>query len=647
MRVDFGVLGPVAAWSGAHDPVALRGPRHRAVLARLIVARTRMVPLDVLIDDLWPVPPENAAASIRTFVADLRRALEPDRPPRTPAKLLVTEGPGYALRTGRDTVDAWRFEDAVTAAVKSAPAIAAEQLDRALTWWRGPAYADFPDEPWTRPDRTRLNELRSQAVEGLAEARLELGQAAAVLGDLDTHTAEHPWRENAWRLLALALYRDGRQAEALAVLRRARAMLADQLGLDPGPELARLEEGILRHDSGLRPLAGHVWSAATTAFDRALAADARLRLESTVGILRGLAVTGGEGLQTAREHRLAAVAAAEQLGDPELTARVIGAYDVPAVWSRVDDPDQAARIVSAARRTLVALPADAPVGPRARLLATIAVESRGVREPQPAESAQESVALARDLQDPGVLVFALNGLFMQSFGRCGLAPVRDGIGAELIEVSARHGLPTYEVLGHLVRLQARSALGDLPGAARYADAADALADRHDLPLVGVFTTWFRALRQAADDPDEAEHAYRSAAATLTDAGMPGLSVGLLPLALLCVRVTHGRPIGDLDGWGPYAPWAYPHVLLGQEEPDRARAALRGLPDPPADHVQEALWCLAGRAAIAVRDEELMRRAYAALLPAAGEIAGAGTGLFGFGPIGAELNALVAAVAAIG
>ncbi|NUR47794.1 MAG: AfsR/SARP family transcriptional regulator [Hamadaea sp.] len=645
MRVEFGVLGPVAAWSGEHEPVALRGPRHRAVLARLIVARTRLVPLDVLIDDLWPVPPENAAAAVRTFVADLRRALEPDRRPRTPAKLLVTEGPGYALRT--DAVDAWRFEDAVRTASKSAPAVAAERLAEALTWWRGPAYADFPDEPWTRPDRTRLNELRSQAVEALAEARLELGQAAAVLGDLDTHTAEHPWRENAWRLLALALYRDGRQAEALGVLRRAREMLSDQLGLDPGPELARLEAGILRHDPVLRPLAGQVWSAATTAFDRALAADARLRLESTVGILRGLAVTGGTGLQASREHRLAAVAAAEQLGDPDLTARVIGAYDVPAVWSRVDDPDQAARIVAAARRTLLALPEGTPVGPRARLLATIALESRGVREPQPAEAAKESVALARDLQDPGVLVFALNGLFMQSFGRCGLAPVRDGIGAELIEVSARHGLPTYEVLGHLVRLQARSALGDLTGAARYAEAADELANRHDLPLVRVFTTWFRALRQAVDgDPDEAEYAYRAAAGTLTDAGMPGLSAGLLPLALLGLRLTTGRPIGDLDdlgGWGPYEPWARPLLLLDEGAPDAARVALRDLPDPPADHVQEALWCLAGRAAIAVGDEDLARRAYAALLPAAEEVAGAGSGMVTFGPVTAQLKALVAAI----
>lgn len=106
MSTTFGVLGPTVAWDDGGRPVALKGPRHRAVLARLLAARGRVVPLNVLIDDLWDTPPDGAAAAVRTFVAALRRSLEPDRPPRAPATLLVTEGPGYAVRPGPDAVDA-------------------------------------------------------------------------------------------------------------------------------------------------------------------------------------------------------------------------------------------------------------------------------------------------------------------------------------------------------------------------------------------------------------------------------------------------------------------------------------------------------------------------------------------------------------
>lgn len=107
------MLGPVVAWDDAGEPVALKGPRHRAVLARLIVAHGRVVPATRLVDDLWADPPDGALSAVRTFVAALRRSLEPNRAPRSEPKLLVTDGPGYALRT--ESVDAWRFEYAVEA----------------------------------------------------------------------------------------------------------------------------------------------------------------------------------------------------------------------------------------------------------------------------------------------------------------------------------------------------------------------------------------------------------------------------------------------------------------------------------------------------------------------------------------------------
>ncbi|WP_413807811.1 BTAD domain-containing putative transcriptional regulator [Streptomyces sp. OE57] len=668
MRVGFGVLGPVVAWDTDADgrAIALKGPRHRAVLARLIVARRRVVPVSRLIEDLWTEPPPGAVGAVRTFVAALRRALEPQRPPRTPARLLVTEGPGYALRADPDAVDAWRFEQDVAAAATLPPDGALPRLEEALSRWRGPAYAEFADEGWARGERSRLAELRLHAVERQAEARLALGRAAEAVPDLEAHLAEHPWREGAWQALALALYRTGRQGDALAVLRRARTLLVEQLGVDPGPELRRLETDILGQAPHLDPTpvrggaAAQVWADATAAYDRTVASGARTRLESTAALLRDLSMTGGGGLLTARRQRVTAVAAAEELGDPELTARVIGAYDVPAIWTRLDDPEQAASIVRAAERTLAALAAGSgPVGHdaiRARLLATIAVESRGGRSERGRQAARQAEEIARRLDDPGLLAFALNGVFMQSFERAGLAPRRDATGAELIALAARHGLVAFEVLGHLIRLQARSALGDFATADRHAAAAERLGERHERPLVGVFTAWYRALRLAAtgranEGDAEAvveaavEAAYRDAAARLDGAGMPGLERGLLPLALLCLRVERGRPAptdADLD-WGPYAPWARPLVLLAQDRRGEAAAALRNVPVPPRDLLLETLWCLTGRAAIAVGDRETIARAHAALTPAAAELAGAGSGLLTLGPVSRHLTDLAEAL----
>ncbi|MCO8302534.1 AfsR/SARP family transcriptional regulator [Streptomyces hygroscopicus] len=654
MRVWFGVLGPVVARDAEGNAIALKGPRHRAVLARLIVARRRVVPVSRLVEDLWAEPPPGAVGAVRTFVAALRRALEPQRPPRAPSRLLVTEGPGYALRAGTDTVDAWRFEQDVAAAATLPPDEASARLAEALGRWRGPAYAEFADEDWARGERSRLAELRLHAVERQAEARLALGLAAEAVPDLEAHLAEHPWREGAWRVLALALYRTGRQGDALAVLRRARTLLVEELGVDPGPELRRLETDILGQAPHLDPgpapggAAARVWAEATAAYDRTVASGARTRLESTVGLLRDLSMTGGGGLRTARQQRVAAVAAAEELGDPELTARVIGAYDVPAIWTRLDDPEQAARVVAAAERTVAALPPGRHDAVRARLLATIAVESRGGRSPRGGQAAREAEEIARRLDDPALLAFALNGVFIQTFDRAGLASRRDATGAELIALSARHGLVTFEVLGHLIRLQARSGLADFASADRHAAAADRLGERHERPLVEVFTAWYRALRLAATGRTaeaEAEAAYRDAATRLDGAGMPGLEHGLLPLALLCLRVAQGRPAptgADLD-WGPYAPWARPLVLLAQGRRAEAGAALRTVPDPPRDLLLEALWCLTGQAAIALGDRETMARARTALAPAAGELAGAGSGLLTLGPVSRHLADLTEAL----
>ncbi|WP_425246159.1 AfsR/SARP family transcriptional regulator [Streptomyces sp. NEAU-NA10] len=657
--ITFGVLGPVVAWDGFGGVLGLKGPRHRAVLARLIMARRRVVPVARLVEDLWDEPGPGAVGAVQTFVAALRRVLEPDRPARAPARLLVTEGPGYALRAAPDAVDAWRFETAVAGAAQLPAGQALEQLGEALELWRGPAYAQFAEEEWARGECARLAELKLQAVERRARARLDLGLAAEAVPDLEAHLAEHPWREDAWQLLALALYRTGRQADALAALRRARALLADQLGVDPGPKMRRLEADILSHDPRL-DLRGEpstavtrLWTQAAAAYDRTVAADARARLESTIGIIRDLSLTGGPGLQAAREHRLQAVTAAEAFGDPELTARVIGAYDVPAIWTRNDDPEQARQIVAAAERALPALPrGDAYEAARCRLLATIALEMRGTRSPRGPQAASEAEEIARRLNDPALLAFALNAVFMQSCTRAGLSPRRDAIGGELVTLAARHGLVTFEVLGHLIRMQAQSALGGFPAADAHAAAADHLAERHERPLVSVFTSWYRALRPAAcGQIPQAEAAYRAAAARLDGAGMPGVEHGLLPLAQLCLRTAGGSTSArqaaehvdpDAD-WGPYRPWVEPFILLRTGRRADAEATLRAVPEPPADLLYEAMCCLQATLALEFGDRAVLEQLRARLLPAAGELAGAGSGLITLGPVDRWLTAITHAL----
>ncbi|HEY2669011.1 MAG TPA: BTAD domain-containing putative transcriptional regulator [Rugosimonospora sp.] len=1135
--VAFGVLGPVTAGND-RGPVPLKGPRQRAVLARLLIARSRVVPVDRLAGDLWEEPPDGAVAAIRTFVSDLRRALEPDRPPRQPARLLVTEPPGYALRAAPDSVDAWRFEAAVgesghlLATGSAARALAG--LEGALDLWRGPAYPEYAGEVWARAEIDRLDELRMLAVERRAEALLALGRAAEAVFDLRAHAGDHPLREGAWQLLATALYRSGRQGDALAALRRARETLVAELGVDPGPGLRRLEadilaqashldptpagagtgvpervtaagagsgvseraaaagagtsvpervtaaapgqerrpfvgrdgeqarleraaDGVARHrrpalalvsgeagagktalaealtrtlaaggwtaawgrnpeyegapvawpwtqitealaarapepaqlsvDSGgadrgddrgddrgeedpavarfrlhraavsqltavagrgplllvvddlhradegtldlltallaepdpvtgpvlivgtfrateitpeltgalarlartepvrvylgglpeaatgelvravarrdldaptvrlihrrsggnpffvrelarllaaeggaalrdvpagvrdvirhrlarlpepaqtvlrqaavigrdvdpdvLAALAGdggpmldaldcalragflseygpdgrlrftHIlvrdtlyhdlsvlrrarwhaeageaierlyphdvaalahhftraaspstapraahyareaarqaepvnphqaaslWREAVAAYDRAAtgAADDRAgvrgRLEAVMGLGRTLAVTGH--LDEARRYRAEAVTGAGSLDDPALTATVLTAFEVPAIWTRNDDEHLSDRIVRATERTLTALDAQQPEL-RSRLLSTLALELRGTTTDRGRRAAREAEALARGSGDPTLLAFALNARFMHTFERTGLAGERARLGAELVEVAARHNLVTFEVLGHLILVQARGALADLGGADAHAAAADRLADRYDLPLVGVFTQWYGALRLAVEGRlAEAETAYRAAHARLAHGGMPGMERGLLALALLSLRLGERRlgerrlgerRLGerrpeerrragpgatdraqpDRDGWanwdwGPYEPWARPLILLSAGRRDEAATALRSVPDSPHDLLREARLCLTARAALALGDRATMSRVYTELEPAAGELAGAGSGVLTLGPVADHLGDLAAALGA--
>ncbi|RKN16667.1 transcriptional regulator [Micromonospora musae] len=251
------MLGPLEVEVDTGGTVDLGGPRQRAVLALLLSARGEVVPVGRMINDLWRgAPPPRAIASLQAYVSNLRRLLEPDRERRVPARVLVTAPPGYALRVSADAVDAGRFETMLAQArsVSSAdPGRARLLLGGGLDLWRGPAYAEFAGEPWAQPEVTRLEELRFAARELLLDATLRSGAAAEAAAEAEVLTRQAPLREESWRLLALALWRAGRQGDALAALRRAREVLAEELGLDPGPALVQLELAILGQRVDLLP----------------------------------------------------------------------------------------------------------------------------------------------------------------------------------------------------------------------------------------------------------------------------------------------------------------------------------------------------------------------------------------------------------
>jgi predicted ATPase/DNA-binding SARP family transcriptional activator len=241
--VEVRLLGPVQAVRADRE-VPLGGPRQRAVLALLVLEAGRVVPTGRLVEELWRgSPPPGAAVTVRSYVSRLRSALAPE-------VAVAARGGGYTISTGPDQLDASRFERLVAAghdALALGWAVAAgARFREALGLWHGPALADVLEVEPLALEAARLEELRLAAVEARIEADLAAGLHAETTGELERLVAEHPLRERLWRLLMLALYRDGRQADALDVYRRARAILTEELGLEPGEELRELEQAVLR-----------------------------------------------------------------------------------------------------------------------------------------------------------------------------------------------------------------------------------------------------------------------------------------------------------------------------------------------------------------------------------------------------------------
>lgn len=252
--MEFRLLGPLEVWVGGRL-LHVKGAKERALLAILLLDANQLVSSDRLIDELWgDDPPQSARNSLQVRVSNLRKALRAASG-SAGGDPVASLGSGYLIRLEPDQLDLHRFErllaEADEALARHEAALASEKLRDALALWRGVALADFVYEPFAQLPAARLEELRLVALERRIEADLELGRHAELVGELEGLVARHPFRERPRGQLMLALYRSGRQAEALAAYQTARRVLVEELGIEPSPLLQELEKRILQQDPAL------------------------------------------------------------------------------------------------------------------------------------------------------------------------------------------------------------------------------------------------------------------------------------------------------------------------------------------------------------------------------------------------------------
>jgi predicted ATPase len=307
-RMRFGVLGPLVVWDADGRPVRVPEAKVRALLADLLVHDGRPVPADRLADDVWGYdPPGNPVNTLQTKVSQLRRTLEQVEPGGR--EIVAFQAPGYVLRA--TDVDATRFVELLGAARDAVDLPhRAELLSDALALWRGPAYAEFRDEEFVRAAAARLEEQRLTAEEDRAEIRLELGEHGLVADELGELVAAHPLRERLRAVHLRALYRSGRQGEALAGYEELRGRLSDELGIDPGPELADLHRAMLRQEPSLAPVPprANLPAPLTDLIGRE---DAVAEASAQLGSARLVTLTGPGGVGKTR----LALAVADAVGD--------------------------------------------------------------------------------------------------------------------------------------------------------------------------------------------------------------------------------------------------------------------------------------------------------------------------------------------
>jgi DNA-binding SARP family transcriptional activator len=316
-RLEFGILGPLEVTRGMAS-LTPSAAKQRALLALLLLNANTVVSADRLIDELWGADaPATAQSALQVHVSQLRRVLEEKRAQRDSYEVVITRPPGYLLRVAHDQVDLQRFErlaaEGAQGLAEGRAQFAAKSLREALALWRGPALADLLFETFAQVPAARLEELRVAALEKRIDADLACGRHAELVGELQELCARHPTQEGFAAQLMLALYRSGRQAEALDVYQNTRTALVSELGIDPGPALQRLERDILVQDPGLeyvREPAGPM--AATVARAVLILADDE-RLADVLALAEPLA--RGERLHELVLARLLDPADTDQLAD--------------------------------------------------------------------------------------------------------------------------------------------------------------------------------------------------------------------------------------------------------------------------------------------------------------------------------------------
>lgn len=256
--LEFRLLGPLVV-TVDDRPLSLGGPKVRTLLALLLLRAGDLVGREALVDDLWARPPSRALHALEMRVCALRKRLRA----ATERPLVITRPGGYLLAADPHEVDVRRFEARLDAGRRALadgrPERADELLTAALAEWHGPVLVDIPDVPVVRREAARLDDLRLGAIEARADTRLALGRHEELVPDLEPLVAEHPFREGMLARLMVALYRCGRQAEALALYGEARARLVRDLGLEPARGLQSLQRAILRHDATLDATLTHLW----------------------------------------------------------------------------------------------------------------------------------------------------------------------------------------------------------------------------------------------------------------------------------------------------------------------------------------------------------------------------------------------------
>ncbi|MFI5592241.1 BTAD domain-containing putative transcriptional regulator [Amycolatopsis sp. NPDC051758] len=379
--VDVRVLGPLeVAVDGT--VLDLGGPQLRALFVALVVADGRAVSVAALVEQLWGEhAPQDADRTVRTYVSRLRRYLRRASDALGAAELIVTQAPGYLLKLDRGVLDAVRFErlaaEGRRALEAGQPGVAAERLVEALDLWRGAAYDEFTDIAALDAEAIRLTNLRHNVLEDRIDANLAAGQGRELVAELEALTAAHPGYERLWGQLMLALYRAGRQADALRTFHRARSLLREESGVEPSPVLTGIQQRILAQDQTLLPRESGSDTGPFEAGEKALldngdlrtsrkhfetayhlaygAGDADGAARSVLG-LSGLWVhedrsaTGTHQMQTRLEQALSAVGAGSPLA-LRLRVRLAGEADY-----RANDHSKILALLSEARQ------ADDPVG---------------------------------------------------------------------------------------------------------------------------------------------------------------------------------------------------------------------------------------------------------------------------------------------